>query len=52
MAFVIESETFGLFRFVKIVGSLMELEPTAPGRTRVTWTFFHDTRGPISSAVN
>jgi uncharacterized protein YndB with AHSA1/START domain len=52
MAFVIEAETFGLFRFLQNVGSLIELQSAGPDRTLVTWTFFHDTRGWTGSVAN
>lgn len=52
MAFVIEEETFGLFRFLEHVGSVMELSSVRPDQTRVTWTFFHDTRGALGSLAN
>jgi hypothetical protein len=41
MAFQIEEETFGLFRFLERIGSIMELEPAGPGQTRLVWSFFH-----------
>jgi uncharacterized protein YndB with AHSA1/START domain len=41
MAFQIVEETFGLFRFLEGVGSIMEIEPAGPGQTRLVWSFFH-----------
>jgi len=52
MAFQIEEETFGLFRFLAQVGSVMELEPLGPARTRVVWSFFHEPRGPLGRVMN
>jgi uncharacterized membrane protein len=52
MAFQIDEETFGLFRFLAQVGSVMELEPLGPARTRVVWSFFHEPRGPLGRVMN
>jgi len=52
MAFQIEEETFGLFRFLENVGSLIEIEPLQPDRTRVTWSFFHDAHGVLGRLMN
>lgn len=52
MAFQIEEETFGLFRFLENVGSLIEIEPVGVGRVRVTWSFFHDARGLLGRLMN
>lgn len=52
MAFLIEEETFGLFRFLERVGALMEIEPAGPNQTRVTWSFFHQSRGLLGAVMN
>jgi uncharacterized protein YndB with AHSA1/START domain len=52
MAFLIEAETFGLFRMLDAVGSVIDLEPDGPDRTRVTWTFFHRPHGLVGHVMN
>jgi hypothetical protein len=52
MAFVIEADTFGLGKLLTNIGSLMQLEPLGPGRTRLTWSFFHQPRGVIGRVMN
>lgn len=52
MAFQIEEETFGLFRFLERVGSIMELEPAGPGQTRLVWSFFHQPRGILGRIMH
>jgi len=52
MAFVIESDTFGIGTMLDNVGSLMVLEPAGEGRTRLTWSFFHQPRGPLARLMN
>lgn len=45
MVVLIEEETFGLFRLLSEVGSSLEIEALGPHRTKVIFTFFHNTRG-------
>jgi hypothetical protein len=52
MVFVIETETFGLSRFIRDSGTLMELEATPEGHTRLTWTFFHQPNGILGRLMN
>ena len=52
MAFVIEHDTFGIGKLLTDVGSLMQLEPLGPGRTRLTWSFFHQPRGVLGRVMN
>jgi hypothetical protein len=52
MAFLIEAETFGMSRFLRDSGTLMELEATPEDRTRLTWTFFHQPHGILGRLMN
>jgi hypothetical protein len=52
MAFVIEADTFGLGKMLTCIGSLMVLEPVDSGRTRLTWSFFHQPRGAVARVMN
>jgi hypothetical protein len=52
MAFVIEAETFGISRFIRDSGTLMELEATPDGHTQLTWTFFHQPHGILGRLLN
>jgi len=52
MAFVIETDTFGLARLLRASGTLMELEATPDGATRLTWTFFHQPHSILGHVMN
>jgi hypothetical protein len=52
MAFQIVEETFGLFRFLAQVGSVMEIEPLGPNCSRVVWSFFHEPQGLLGRVLN
>lgn len=52
MAVLIEEETFGLFKLLSEVGSSLEIEPLDPHRTKVIFTFFHNTRGVLGYIMN
>ena len=52
MAFVIEADTFGLGKMLTNIGSLMQLSPIDSGRTRLTWSFFHQPRGGLARVMN
>ena len=52
IGYVIEEETFGLFRFMTSPGFALELESGGPLRTRVTFRFFHDPRGVLGHVMN
>jgi uncharacterized membrane protein len=52
MAFMIEADTFGLGKMLTNIGSLMQLDPIDPGRTRLTWSFFHQPRGALARVTN
>ncbi|MBC3190959.1 hypothetical protein H7X46_07770 [Pseudonocardia sp. C8] len=52
MAFVIEADTFGLGKLLAHTGSLMRLEPLDNGRTRLTWSFFHEPRNAVARLMN
>jgi uncharacterized membrane protein len=52
MAFVIEDDTFGLGKLLTNIGSLMQLEQLDAGRTRLTWSFFHEPRGALARIMN
>ena len=52
MAFIIEEESFGLFRVMTEPGSSIELEPIGPRQTRVVWKFFHKPKGIIGHVLN
>jgi hypothetical protein len=45
MAFVIESDTFGIDRLLTDVGTLMEVRPLGDGKSIVQWSFFQAPRG-------
>ncbi len=52
IAVLIEEETFGLFKLLSEVGSSLEIEPVASNRTKVIFTFFHNTKSVIGSIMN
>lgn len=52
IGYVIEEETFGMFRIITSPGFSLELEPTGPRSTRVVFTFFHDPRGILGHVMN
>jgi uncharacterized membrane protein len=52
MAFVIESDTFGIGKMLDNVGSLMQMEALDEQLTRLTWSFFHEPRGPLARLMN
>jgi uncharacterized protein YndB with AHSA1/START domain len=52
IAFVIEEETFGLFRVMTETGSSIEIRPNGPNQTRVIWTFFHNAKGLMGHIMN
>lgn len=52
IGYVIEEETFGLFRILSAPGFSLELADEGAGRTRVTFTFFHDPRGILGHVMN
>jgi hypothetical protein len=52
MAFIIEADTFGLGKMLTDIGSLMQLDPIDPRRTRLTWSFFHQPRGALGRVMN
>jgi len=52
IGYVIEEETFGMFRIISSPGFSLELEPLGPARTRVVFTFFHDPRGILGHVMN
>lgn len=52
IGYVIEEETFGLFRVMTEPGFTLELEPVQDGRTRVVFSFFHDPKGILGRVLN
>jgi len=52
IAYVIEEESFGLFRVMRRPGFSLELEPSGSGATRVVFTFFHDPKGILGHLLN
>lgn len=52
IGYVIEEETFGLFRLMTAPGFALELAAEGASRTRVVFTFFHDPRGILGHVMN
>jgi uncharacterized protein YndB with AHSA1/START domain len=52
IAYLIEEESFGLFRVMTEPGFAIELESAGPGTTRVVWSFFHNPKGLIGQILN
>lgn len=52
MAFEIEDDTFGLGKMSTGIGSIMQLESIDANQTRLTWSFFHQPRGPLARLMN
>jgi carbon monoxide dehydrogenase subunit G len=50
--YLIEEESFGIFRVMSEPGFAMEIEEAGPGRTRVVWSFFHNTKGVLGALLN
>lgn len=52
IGYVIEEESFGLFRIMSSPGFSLELEAEGAARTRLIFTFFHDPRGILGHVMN
>jgi hypothetical protein len=52
LSYRIEEENMGMSRMITEVGFAMELFPLEANRTRVEWTFLHNTRGLLGALVN
>ncbi len=52
VGYVIEEESFGLFRILSQPGFALELAALGPDRTRVTFSFFHDAKGLFGHVMN
>lgn len=52
IGYVIEEETFGLFKVMTEPGFTLELEAVEGGRTRVVFAFFHEPRGILGRVLN
>ncbi len=52
IGYVIEEESFGLFRIMSSPGFSLELEEEGAARTRLIFTFFHDPRGIMGHVMN
>jgi uncharacterized membrane protein len=52
IGYVIEEESFGLFRIMSAPGFSLELAAEGAARTRVIFTFFHDPRGIMGHVMN
>jgi hypothetical protein len=52
IAYRIEEENMGMSRMITEVGFAMELFPLEENRTRVEWTFLHNTRGLLGALIN
>lgn len=52
IAYLIEEETFGLFKVMSSPGFSLELEPVGENATRVVFSFFHEPKGVIGALLN
>ena len=52
IAYVIEQDTFGLGRVMTEPGFALDIEPAGPGRSRVTFSFFHHPKGVLGHVMN
>lgn len=52
IAYVIEQDTFGLGRVMIEPGFALDIEPAGPGRSRVTFSFFHHPKGVLGHVMN
>jgi uncharacterized protein YndB with AHSA1/START domain len=52
IAYVIEQDTFGLGRVMTEPGFALDIEPAGPGRSRVTFSFFHHPKGVLGQVMN
>ena len=52
IAYLIEEETFGLFKVMSRPGFSLEIEPAGKDATRVVFSFFHEPKGLLGSLLN
>jgi hypothetical protein len=52
LAYLINEETFGLFKMLRDVGFRIELDRVDAATTRVVWTFFHEPHGFLGRVMN
>lgn len=52
VAYLIEEETFGLFKVMSRPGFSLEIEPAGKDATRVVFSFFHEPKGLLGSLLN
>lgn len=52
IAYLIEEETFGLFKVMTNPGFALELHPVGESATRVVFSFFHEPKGLVGALLN